>query len=76
MPNKIVVEIEALDYTVNERDVAEALKSHFPNMPTRVREIRPTPVAGDGASCSCPSGMFSSVDGNCAWCGLPVIPRA
>ena len=42
MPNKIIVEIEALDYTVNERDVAEALKSHFPNMPTRVQEIRPT----------------------------------
>ena len=39
MPNKIFVEIEALDYTVNERDVADALKSHFPNMPTRVRQI-------------------------------------
>jgi hypothetical protein len=41
-----------------------------------IKECQLTPVAGDGASCSCPSGMFSSVDGNCAWCGLPIAPRA
>lgn len=40
MPNKITIEIEALDYTVNARDVAEALRAHFPNMPTIVKEIR------------------------------------
>lgn len=41
MPNKIIVEIEALDYTISRRDVEEALKSHFPHMPTVVSEIRP-----------------------------------
>lgn len=36
MPNKITVDIEALDYEVTVRDVEEALKKMFTNMPTRV----------------------------------------
>lgn len=40
MANKIIVEIEALDYTITERDVIKALRSHFPYMPTRVHEVR------------------------------------
>jgi hypothetical protein len=43
MGNKIVVEIEALDYKINVRDVAEALKSYYPNMPTVVIEFKAVP---------------------------------
>ena len=44
MPNKITVQIEALDYEITVRDIEEALKRVYPNMPTVVKQVASQPT--------------------------------
>lgn len=69
MPNKIVVVIETPDYPISERDVAEALKSHFPNMLTKVREIKKQQSAKPPYPCDCFVDYGVDENGLCRMCG-------